>query len=276
MAVAIVIVVLPVCYFNRQSTPASTSQLSFQDIYVQDHAMMTPISVLPTKRNVGGRAQQSDGFVGQFGIKLRIIPDGQVAPVPKTPPPKVYAQELAPVLIDPNVSISDLDEGKAGVYVPEDALYSFELKERAPEEPINRPCSVLTKVDPEYPRVAEDASKEGQVVLILPIDASGNKSIFPDDLSRDFAKRGYRVRTLKYEVAGGIEREFNVVIAREEPADWFFASNLLKVIPQWTFTPWIENSRPVSAFLTIRYDYCLAQHCSRYEFIGNVSTSTRF
>ncbi|MEA2031904.1 MAG: hypothetical protein U9N55_09975 [candidate division Zixibacteria bacterium] len=273
---AIVIFVLPVCYFSWQSAPESTSPLTFQNIYVQDHTMMTSAS--PTKRNVGGRMQSMLGFHGQFGIKLRIIPDGQVTPIPKAPSPKVYAQELAPILTDPNISISDMDEGVTGSYVPEDAAYSFEYNADTPAELTNRPCTVLTKVDPEYPRVAEEAGKEGQVVLILPIDAVGFKSVFPDDLSRDFEKRGYRVQTLEYEVAGVVKREFNVVVAKEEPADWFFASNLLKVISQWAFTPWIEDGKPVSAFLTISYNYCLAQNCLRYEFKRkeNVSNSTCF
>lgn len=273
---AIVVFVLPVLFFSWQSAPKSTTPTTFQNIYVQDHAVMTPPSASPTKRNVGGRMRLTQGFHGQFGIKLRIIPDGPVVPVPAVPPPKVYTQELAPDIVDSDISISDLDEGVTGAYIPEDGVYSFEDNVDTPTEPINRPSTVLTKVDPEYPRVAEDAGKEGQVVFILPIDAAGYKSVFPDDLSRDFEKRGYRVQTLEYEVAGGVKREFDVVIAKEEPADWFFASNLLRVISQWTFTPWIEDSKPVSAFMTIRYRYCLAENCSQYESIQNTLIPTGF
>lgn len=273
---AIVLFVLPVCYFSWQSAPEPVSPLTFQNIYVQDRTVMTPPSASPTKRNVGGRTQLMQGFKGQFGIKLRIIPDRAILPKPAVPAPKVFVQELPPVLTDSDLSISNLFEGAAGPYVPDDALYSFKSGVDTPAEPVNRACTVLTKVDPEYPRVAEDAGKEGHVIVILSIDAGGNKSTFPDDLCRDFEKRGYRIKTIEYDVGGGINREFDVVVVKEEPADWFFASNLLRVIPQWTFTSWIKDSRPVSSFLTIRYRYCLIGNCLRYEIIGKSSTPTGF
>lgn len=263
-AIALLVVLIFVLFMTLLSqAPDEPSHSIFNDVRVNDPALLTPSQSKPARRNVSSRAQSVGEFHGQFGVKIKIIPDYEALPSPIAKPPKIYALDTTPYLIDEEISISEFDTGAYGAYVPYDGDYSYMP---ATAEPVNRPCDVLTKIDPDYPAVAIDARKEGEVLIIIPLDADGNKTIFSADIAQDFEAGGYHVYSRKFKVYGNQKKMFEAVIAFEEPTDWFFAGNLLKVLSQWTFTPTIENGMAVASYISIRCTYCLGDNCLRYEY----------
>jgi hypothetical protein len=259
---AVLVFVLFLALFSQ--THEEPSNAIFTDVHVNNQKLKTPSKSLPTKRNVGSRSQSQGKFQGQFGVKIRIIRDYLAVPVPTAKQPEIYALDATSFLIDEEISISDFDSGSYGAYVPDDGDYLYMIEPAV--EPVNRPCNVFEKVDPKYPIVAIDAQKEGEVVVIIPLDADGNKTVFPIGIAQEFEADGYRVYLRKYKVYGYQKRIFNVAVVYEEPTDWFFASNLLKAVSQWKFTPTIENGMAVASYISIRCYYCLGNNCLPFEY----------
>jgi hypothetical protein len=115
----------------------------------------------------------------------------------------------------------------------------------------------MNRVDPEYPFVALDAGREGEVIILLYVDVNGLPAKFPSWLQGD------NIGVYSFQTHG-IEHSANFAI-KEEPKGWFFGANLLKVLPQWSFAPRIENGQPVNSLLRIRYRFCLGGDCSRLQ-----------
>jgi hypothetical protein len=118
---------------------------------------------------------------------------------------------------------------------------------------------VLVKQDPEYPMVARKARKEGEVKILVYVDEHGVLTPFPSEIVRD-----KRVKPLQY-VIDGHPQTLEYCVISEEPRDWFFAKNLIKVLPVWRFAPKTAMGAPVGDFLVIGYKYCLGINCSSLE-----------
>ncbi|MCM2271752.1 MAG: energy transducer TonB [candidate division Zixibacteria bacterium] len=204
-----------------------------------------------------------EGFLG-FGKRFRVVPDGPVVTV--SPPDETTLRiphELAP-LTPPSSGSNGLG---AGDTTGEDELanepivadYIPEVTHRIIRD---RPVTILTHMDPEYPFVARDAGKEGIIVAVVYIDSNGMASIIPNEL------RG-TCNCIKTDTAkiDGDRRIIDYAIV-ENPPDWFFGDNFRKVFPQWRFLPKIEDGKAVSSLLTIRYTFCLGTlNCMKYELL---------
>lgn len=194
-----------------------------------------------------------DGFLGF--VNLRPEP---LAPEPTRERPDVYVQDLAPLPVNSTPSFSIVAGDEPGLFLPED--YNSANEYLPPENirtPLTRDVQVLHKLDPEYPWVAREAGKEGVITVLIYVDSTGALSIFPSWVGGD------GIQKLEYRVAG--ERKLFNYAVKEDPPDWFFAHNFIKVLSSWSFAPRVENGRPVSSLLRIKYRFCLGQGCIRYE-----------
>lgn len=139
---------------------------------------------------------------------------------------------------------------------------------------VNKQCEVIEKEDPFYPQVAEDDGIEGEVAVILYINFDGEKTTFPEQIAEEFRARGYTVIRMKQKKRGGVI-QFDAVLVYEQPCDWFFGDNLLKVLPRWIFSPTIEKNQPVASFITIRYNFCLSTNCDKIILKQNKNSYLR-
>ena len=151
-----------------------------------------------------------------------------------------------------------MEGGEKGLFLPEDyTTASLLLPPEVVRPPANRDIDVVYKLDPEYPFVARDAGKEGGITVLVYIDSTGELSTFPPWIA------GEGIQTLEYTV-GNRTKVFNYAV-KEDPPDWFFAQNFIKVLRTWVFAPRIVDGNPVNSLLRIKYRFCLGQNCIRYE-----------
>jgi hypothetical protein len=190
----------------------------------------------------GMLTKKGPGFLG-FEAQIRIIPDQPASIVTS---PKVAVPPLPPSLTatDPDLKMepAPLSTGidqfslPAGDYLPEaDTLKSARL--------LNHDVVVMQRIDPEYPLVARQARKEGQVTLRICVGANGQLK----PLEVETVKRHKRV-----------VQQVMYVVVHEQPGGYFFAENLVKVLPYWAFVPKIENGSPVEAQLDVTYRFVLS------------------
>lgn len=255
--VLVFLFVLPLLWSERVQHREETSVAFKPDstFHVTDPQHEKPKPVKRAAYGLNPYERQHQGFMGFNGF--RIVYDlPQVAEVIETP--KVLSQ--TPTLIEPDsaVSYSDLasDTG-IGVYAPD--LGDYLPEDTAPAVLFDREVQVITRVDPEYPLVAVEKHVEGEIAVVVYIDSMGQLSTYPEWLQGNF-------KTLEYSVDGD-KRVINYAM-REEPTDWFFGKNFLKVLPKWEFLPRIEKGLAVGSVLTIKYYYCFGVHCLRYELIS--------
>ncbi len=198
-----------------------------------------------------------EGFLGY--VRLRPT---SATPVAVTLPSQVVASESA--IIGPgedNPAAGPEGWGREGSFGP--GVDDW-LEPALPDPPtsvrsLNRPIGVVRRVDPEYPYVAREANKEGEIIVLVYVDSVGELSTFPDWLQGD------GIQTLEHTV-NGKPRTLSYAV-RESSPGWFFAANFLKVLPQWRFVPRVSDSQPVGAPLRIKYTYCLGINCAHYELI---------
>jgi len=222
---------------------------------IPDRDLVEP-SEKPAMVAVGGinpYAMAHDGFLGF--VNLRPVCQ---APELIAERPDVYDPDFAPLGIDSTPSFSTVEGDEEGLFLPEE--YTIADAYLPPENvrpPVTRQVQVVYKPDPEYPFVARDAGKEGNITVLVYIDSAGELTTFPDWIG------GEGIQTLEYTV-GSTRRIVNYAV-KEEPPGWFFAKNFLKVLPEWVFAPSIRNGKPVSSLLRIKYNFCLGSNCLRYE-----------
>ena len=157
--VVIILIVLPVWIWSTISTSSEkSSPATYTNIKVIDLTMQTSSQSPATKRNIGGQSKLIKTFHGQFGVKVSIILDNPVVIIET---PKVYTLDPDSNFTDEYLSISDLDTGVFGTYLPEDANYEFDdpFYSVTTVELINKASAVISKIDPNYPFVAERAGK---------------------------------------------------------------------------------------------------------------------
>ena len=219
-------------------------------------------SVLTARTSIHNKWKPYPEHRGFLGFDIKIIPDKNMEITPPQTPlelPEVYSDAEGDTSVV--LSFSPIESDDTGVYIPEIVGHGYKKFEDE-SEPINRDIAVIYKVDPDYPIVAEEAGKEGKVILLIHVDEEGNLSLFPEGVEGSSERP---IQMLKFSV-NGRKDSLEYVIATEEPKDWFFASNLVKVIPDWKFRPSIENGVPVPKFLFITYDFCLGINCTKIEF----------
>ncbi len=237
---------------------------------------MTPPGTKPTKRNIGGAPDNTAAFHGQFGIKVKIVPDNPTSEFVLKPTPVVHTQEELATVIDSDISVSDLTEGESGPYVPGDAEYTFDFP---PETTVVElevvPCSVLVAVKPEYPYVARSAGKEGVAGIIVCIDKAGKVTLFPDDVIAQFREKNIPVEKMSVKVDGK-KRPFNYVVTLEQPSGYFFAKKIAEVLPKWVFAPSRVGGQPVKSLIPIGNAFCLTDDCHyEYEVLRNYKQYTK-
>lgn len=196
--------------------------------------------------------QLHDGFLGFRDLR----PQPNVPVQIVTPQPLITVDDDLAETSETDLVSFSLEEGiDTGVFLPES--YVVGVSTRQPIPPVNQEITVVRRVDPEYPLVALDSRKEGEVTVIVHIDSTGLLTTFPDWV------QGEQIQTVEFTVDGNTQR-FNYA-AHEEPSGWYFAEHLLKVLPKWQFVPRIVDGAPVSALLRIRYRYCLNDGCRQYD-----------
>jgi hypothetical protein len=224
----------------------------------EDHPAVRLVNVL------NPYAQRHEGFLGFVDLR----PVRSLRRPHPVPPPIVSDDAEAGEPEDMTVySFSPTAGIDTGIYVaPGDDIIFGASGSEPRREVVNRQIEVVVRVDPEYPLVARNAGKEGEIIALVYIDTTGELGLFPDWIT------GEEIRTLEFAVNG--RRKSANYALYEDPTGWFFADNFLKVLPGWRFVPRIEDSRPVASLLRIRYHFCLGVNCLRYELIpveGNVN-----
>ena len=199
-------------------------------------------------------AREHRGFMGFR--RLRAAAQGPTLPTVRIP--NAHKNESNGLIIDSIASFSTAEGDGDGAYVPFTDDYFLPADSDDMTVTLNREMQVLTRVDPEYPRVALDSHIEGRIAVLLYVDAQGRLTTFPDWL------KGER-RSLRHSV-DGVKRTIDYTMI-EEPADWFFGANFLKVLPRWQFIPRIENGEPVESALIIKYTFCVVTGCAKFQLI---------
>ena len=95
--------------------------------------------------------------------------------------------------------------------------------------------------------MAQERNIEGEVIILIYIGVDCRMHSFP------------------LESPDGNISFVDYFIISEEPADWFFADNLIKVFPEWSFLPRIEKGKAIGSYLKIKYSFCLGITCSRND-----------
>jgi hypothetical protein len=181
------------------------------------------------------------GFLG-FGPRLCIVPDQPEVivvtprisiskPIPIAPVAEA-GFETVPAFSTDGLDVASLPGGD---YLPEaDTVGTASL--------LNHDVVVVQKTDPEYPLVARQARKEGEVTLRVCVGSNGQLKPFDVETVRRHKRVVQQVR---------------YVVLHEEPAGYFFAESLVKVLPSWLFIPKIENGLAIEAQLNVRYRFVL-------------------
>jgi hypothetical protein len=203
-------------------------------------------------------ARVHKGFLGF----RRLNPVAQGPSLPNVKLPRPSGLQSAGLVLDSVGSFSAMegDGGGDGPYVPltDDYFLPGDSTATTLSASLDRNIQVLTRVDPEYPIVALDRRMEGHIAVLVFIDADGRLSTFPDWLE------GNR-KSLRYSF-DGIEGTLDYAMT-EDPADWFFGANFLKVLPRWQFIPRLENGEPVGSMLIIKYTFSLVERVSNLELV---------
>ena len=110
--------------------------------------------------------------------------------------------------------------------------------------------------------MARESGKQGKASILVYVGEDGLVAPFPDGTT----STRYDIRTGRYS-ADGHKRRFDYVVADEYPESWFFADNLLKVLPEWRFRPQIVDGRPTGNYLIVTYHYCLGVDCFMVELM---------
>lgn len=196
-----------------------------------------------------------EGFLGFVSLQ----PVGQILATPDAWPANLLMEELYPDFYQDEPPDLATSSGEADDFVLSSGdYYALRTSENIPNHPLSdRNVEVILRTDPEYPFVARDAAKEGEITVLVFIDSNGELATFPAWLS------GEGIKTLEYTING--EGKVFQYAMKEEPAGWFFAKNFLKVLPKWTFTPKIESGISVPSLLRIKFNFCLGVNCLRLE-----------
>jgi len=244
-----------------QTRRMESAAFTIENIIISDTSMIIhedhPAKTILARMNPF--ADEHIGFLGFTNLR----PRKDMPILPLNPPLVMTTDPEQATEAFPEVTSFSLTPGDdTGIYIPYgyilDPSRIASLSKNTDSRFVDHPCTVLTKVDPQYPYVAQDAGKEGQVTVVVSLDDEGHMTSLPADMAQEFADRGCRIHAVQYEVSASMSRTVEVAVIKEAPPDWFFAANLLKVISEWRFDPWVVDGTPVSSFMTISYQYRLS------------------
>jgi hypothetical protein len=218
------------------------------------------IGVPPRSKTISMVRPRYDGpgFHGQFGVDVVVVPDSPEPDIITKPPAANLRVPAVPELSDAIAVATEDGEnlGFGGEAIPSDVDFFIDTT----PSPLDRDSIIVVeKTDPNYPPIAIRTQKEGRVSVLLYVNELGELDRFPDDIKRDA-----RIKTLDY-VLDGRRHKLEYYIVSEEPKDWFFARNLLKVLPSWRFLPEVDRGTPVGDYLIITYNYCIGLNCARLD-----------
>jgi hypothetical protein len=255
MLFAAVVLVVPGWLFSRMGPQTDSVSVNHEN-----YRYVPPPGWNSTEGKPRRLYAQEHPFHGQMNVRVTVVPDHPAVTVLR---PKPAPVEIRPVIADAVPSLGQMvsnspdsgifsdpfgtgiDDGAAGIpkefYTDRDTI------------------GVVVKKDPEYPIVATQSRKEGAVSVLVYVDERGVLTPFPSEIVRD-----KRVKPLQY-VLEGQKQTLEYCVISEEPKDWFFAKNLIKVLPDWRFAPKTAMGAPVGDFLVISYKYCLGINCSSLE-----------
>ncbi len=213
-----------------------------------------PIQAKHLLREFNPYNSQHNGFLGFVDIEIDQYVSQPI--ISSRPVPEV--ENISISSDDMIFSFSIIEGDDTGIYFPSEGDLTFASRFSGIDyDPISREVQVIHDVEPEYPWVANDAGKEGEVIFLVYIDSLGNLSSFQDRVSGD------DIEMFQYMDNGNI-RDASFAY-REEPQGWYFAQNFIKVLPEWKFSPKIVHGKPVGSFLRIKQYYCLGLNCMRFE-----------
>lgn len=265
------IIVIPAIIFSHYFTGRSRTLIIPTENIITDINNSSGFIVPQSNKRNQRQSSRPDHFSKQLFINVVITSDYS---------PEVHSPEIVPLefpILDKDQN-NDLEivlnssenfpfDTKSGTGGSGSAEYFDYYRPKL----VNKPCEVIEKEDPFYPQIAEDDGIEGEVAVILYINYDGEKANFPPLIAEEFRSRGYPIIRMKHKKRGGIN-QFEAILVYEQPRDWFFADNLLKVLPRWIFSPTIEKNQPVASFITIRYNYCLSTNCDKIILKQNRSS----
>jgi len=130
------------------------------------------------------------------------------------------------------------------------AVYGmFDLPEERSSELLSQPVRLVVSCDPDYPLIAADAGKEGEVEFLVLIDSTGRPALF------------------WHQQDDGLVQMIDHLLLREEPPDWFFAQKAWESIETCQFSPRVEDGRAVSTMVRLTCYFCLSFECHAERII---------
>jgi hypothetical protein len=230
---------------SHSPTPRTVAGISYRMLSTGQTPGIPPRYGSP----LGGGSNDRTGFLG-FGRPIRVVPDRPEAVLATKPRARIPLPELAE--IDDGPGLDTLPFGLL-VGVSSSTLssgdYLATLDTSPPGQYMVKEAGVIHKVDPEFPRDALRWRKHGQLTIRVCVGADGTLKPFEIEVVKRHKK---------------VVQQVMYVVTQEQPKGFFFAENLLKVLPQWVFRPRIESGAPVDALLDIKYTFIPSEPTHSY------------
>ncbi|HWR83796.1 MAG TPA: hypothetical protein VN285_10860 [Candidatus Deferrimicrobium sp.] len=296
MLTAVIIGFLCAVFLDAERPASTGATAQTADLQVTESMLdNTPVQPAWHSENGWTLPAKHEGFLGFTGLK--VVPEQrpellQVSPMP------VYTLAAPPLPGDDVPSFAP-NEGGTGedtiggcdgiaisgfdgpLYIDERAISIFDLA-LGPEhgESVKQNVRLVRKVDPEVPELAQQYGREGEVDVLLYIDAAGQATPFSAhidtwDQAAPYVERpgqssnaletqyfscrwhnGDSAQLKVYIDSCSSHNELPNLVLRENPKQYGFAINLLDVLPKWRFAPAVDDRQPVGQFVIIKFRYC--------------------
>jgi len=199
--------------------------------------------------------QNIDRHLAGF-VNIKPVPDMTLAGIEIKHPgkDKIFMHEPAylPDGVIQDLNVSDMYFGGGdyypGNYWDNDFGYGSVARHSGTED-INCPLEVIKKQLPEFPGIARIDEKEGFVEVLVHIDIHGRVTPFSCQVKDSTENK------LEFFVDDE-QNDLVFVIFKEDPKGYYFAKNLIDVLPGWVFKPQIEHGVPVDVFVRVKLRYC--------------------
>ncbi len=228
---------------------------SVQNLHLSENVNMSEPIAAKLSFVIKEYTGQLSGFLGF--VNLNPIKDISQA---ITIVPPIYKTDSEIDIPDESQLSFSIDEGDdVGIYIPDGTEFLYNKKTVIKlTGPFNRNVQVLKRIKPQYPLVARNGRKEGEISTLVYIDSEGFLSTFPDWISDE------GVETIEYIINGQSHIAQYAYI--EEPEGWFFAEKFLQVLFDWRFSPKIEDGKAVGSLLRIKSNFCInVANCAALE-----------
>jgi hypothetical protein len=251
--------------------------ITVADLHSTDWPIEELDTVIGARRNIPEDVDLQDGFLGFTEIRpaTEAIPE-----VVHQVPPEIYALKDEDLFVpDQPISFSPIDGKSDTIVIPRDIdLVRTKVPseiltvadiipdiEEPKQELVNREPTLVYKVLPKVPPSAEMMGIGGHVDVLLLLGPDGNPVGYSahaeDTVSTeveyvyDVVLKDGRRATLEFYVSS-TDNQLMYVTLEEEPKEFKFAEYLYQELPKWKFSPAIRDSKPVYAFVRLRFNYC--------------------